>query len=257
MWTRSSERWEDKPGNFDTLNVRELYDSNDKYGIPTLRSPTIAELPEAPNCMIPYTLRVRSEMGYTDAAMHFFLDDYRFELVWHKPIMTLSRVKKAWLVLTPDFSLYANYPLAAQIWNTYRNRWCGAFWQSHGLVVVPTVTWSTPESYEFCFNGIEYGSPVAVSTQGIRTNAEANTKFADGYSEMINRLNPRFVMCYGKLSDDLKAKFPDSEVKCYPTYWENLRKARAAGKSQDFYEGDPSAHTPTTESNLLSLDTSI
>lgn len=244
MWTRTSDRWKDKPGNFDTLNVKELFESNDKYGIPLLKAPSVEQLSEAPKCIIPYTLRVRSMTGYQDAAMHFFLDDYRFELVWHRPMMTLSRVEKAWLVLTPDFSLFANYPLAAQIWNTYRNRWCGAFWQFKGLVVVPSVTWSTEESFEFCFNGIERGSPVAISTQGVRNNSEAYERFAVGYRAMMEKINPRFVMCYGKFRNDLVNEFPDNPVKCYPTYWEGLRKARVSGKTSEFYEGNAEVHAP-------------
>jgi hypothetical protein len=245
MWTRSSDRWAAKPGSFDTLNCRQLFPSNDKYGIPAVRQPSTQELPEAPSCMIPYNLRVRSQLGYADSAMHFFLDDYRFELVWSKPNLTLSRIKQAWLVLTPDFSLYADYPIAAQIWNTYRNRWCGAYWQSEGRVVIPTIAWSTPESYEFCFNGVEYGSPVAISTQGLKIDENSYIRFKDGYSEMINRLNPRFVMCYGKVDEDVYSLFPDIKIICYPTYWESLRKARKQGKAKEFFAGEPTAHRPS------------
>ncbi len=38
-------------------------------------------------------------------------------------------------VLSPDFSMYTNYPEAFQIWQVYRNRWCAAYWQSKGIKV--------------------------------------------------------------------------------------------------------------------------
>ena len=174
-------------------------------------------------------------MGYADGAMHFFLDDYRFELCWSRPIATLSRVLQARTVLTPDFSLYSDFPIAAQIWNTYRNRWLGAYWHSEGRVIIPTITWSEPRSYDFCFDGIASESPVAVSTQGVKANKGAYEFFKHGYREMMNRIKPRFVVCYGKITEDLKEEFPDSPVTCYPTYWEGLRAARKAvaeGKTQ-------------------------
>ncbi len=98
MWTRTSDRWGEKPGNFDTLNTRIIFRSNSKYGIPNLPLYSIEELPEAPGCLLPYNLRVRSAVGYRDAAMHFFLDDYRFELLWSRPVATLSRILQSRIV---------------------------------------------------------------------------------------------------------------------------------------------------------------
>lgn len=242
VWTRTSDRWSTLPGSWDKLNMQYRFPSDNKYGIPNLTAPTIVELPEPPTCLIPYNLRVRSDLGYRDAAMHFFIDDYRFELTWTKPQQAFERVNKAWLVLTPDFSLYADFPLVAQIWNTYRNRWCGAFWQARGLVVVPSVAWSDDKSYDFCFEGIESGSPVAIATQGIKWDEDTRIRFEEGYREMLVRLNPRFVICYGKLDEAIKAKFPDTRIKCYPTYWDGLKKARKLGIAEDFYNGETTIH---------------
>ena len=243
MWTRTSDRWNSKPGAWDRLNMRYIYPSDNKYGIPTLELHTIEQLPEAPTCLIPYNIRVRSELGYADAAMHFFIDDYRFELAWSHPDQAYQRISKSWLALTPDFSLYTDYPVVAQIWNTYRNRWCGAFWQSRGTVVIPSISWSDAASFNFCFDGIKHTSPVAISTQGIKWDEQTIKNFEFGYDAMIERINPRFVVCYGKLSDELKARHPDTTIKCYPTYWENLKKARKAGTQDSFYTGELDAHT--------------
>jgi hypothetical protein len=242
VWTRSSDRWTTRPGSWDTLNLRQRFDSDNEYGIPYLTVPSIKELPEPPTCLLPYNLRVRSEVGYKDAAMHFFLDDYRFEFVWNKPNQAFERISKAWLVVTPDFSLYADYPIAAQIWNTYRNRWCGALWQSKGLVVVPTIAWSTPESYSFCFDGVSTGSPVAISTQGIKWDDGTYKRFEHGFNTMMDRINPRFVISYGKVDDKLRKLAPDSTIREYPTYWAGLKKARKLGIAEDFYTGAATVH---------------
>lgn len=149
-WTRTSDRWKSKPGSFDDLNLSQPFPSSNKYGIPDLHLHTEDEIPEPPSCLLPYNIRVRSEKGYEDSAMSFFVDDYRFSFVWNNPTSSFQRIEKANIALTPDFSLYADFPLSAQIWNTYRNRWCGAYWQSKGVTVIPTISWSTPESYELC-----------------------------------------------------------------------------------------------------------
>lgn len=63
------------------------------------------------------------------------------------------------------------------------------------IIVIPTISWSTNESFEFCFDGIEEGSVVAISTLGSRKEKQL---FLNGYFEMIKRIQPTNVLCYGK-----------------------------------------------------------
>lgn len=51
-----------------------------------------------------------------------------------------------------------------QRYNTFRNRWVGAYLANKGIRVIPTVSWGLKNTFDFCFNGIEKGSTVAVST---------------------------------------------------------------------------------------------
>lgn len=87
------------------------------------------------------------------------------------------------------------FPLAMQMFSVFMNRWCGAYWQSYGLTVIPTISWSTKDSYDFCFSGVEMGSIVAVSTLGVLREEKL---FMDGYNEMYRRIKPEYVYCYGK-----------------------------------------------------------
>ena len=84
-------------------------------------------------------------------------------------------------------------PQALQIFNTFRSRWCGAYFQSKGLNVIPTISWGTPESYWYCFDGIEKGSIVAISTLGVKREKDF---FMQGYKEMIKRIEPKAIICY-------------------------------------------------------------
>jgi hypothetical protein len=128
-----------------------------------------------------------------DRTVHFFIDDHKFECVWNAPAQYIGRLSQYKAVLSPDFSMYTNMPLPSQIWNTFRRRWCSAYWQANGLTVIPTVTWSDERSFEFCFDGIEKGSVVAVSTVGSRKGKKA---FLNGFTELCRRLKPEKVLCY-------------------------------------------------------------
>ena len=155
-------------------------------------------------------------------ATHFFLDDFRFESIWSNPVVSIEHIKTS-VVLSPDFSLYRDWPLALQIWNTYRNRWCGAFWQSRGLTVIPTVSWSGKMSYDFCFDAIEPGGVVAISTLGISGMA-ANHIFMVGFLEMKRRIKPSHILCYGNAPEGLA---PTDKLISYPTFWEKKRSSWA------------------------------
>ena len=98
-------------------------------------------------------------------------------------------------LLTPDFSTYADMNLWRQIESVAKNRWVGAYWQSNGLTVVPTISWSTPRSFDFCFDGVEQNAVVAVSTVGCR---RSKASFLCGYEAMLNKLNPKTIICFGE-----------------------------------------------------------
>ena len=76
----------------------------------------------------------------------------------------IEKLKQYYALLTPDFSLFTDMPLALQIESVFKNRWCGAFWQRQGMTVIPTVAWGDERTFDFCFDGIEQGSIVAVCT---------------------------------------------------------------------------------------------
>ena len=53
-------------------------------------------------------------------------------------------------LLSPDFSTYTDMNLWRQLESVAKNRWVGAYWQDNGLTVIPTISWSTPRSFDFC-----------------------------------------------------------------------------------------------------------
>ena len=91
--------------------------------------------------------------------------------------------------------------MSLKIFNTFRNRWCGAYLQKRGIKVISSLSWGEPDTFWFCFDGIEKGSVVAVSTVGLRKEKEL---FLPGYQEMLRRINPSAIICYGKPFDEMK-----------------------------------------------------
>ena len=219
--TRTSHRWQSQPGNFDRLHAAQLFPSDNQYGIPTLQHTPVSQIPA---WLVPYRQRIRVNEPLDDGAVHFFADDYRFETVWNRPVKALEALAPYRMVLTPDFSLYRDWPLMLQLWNTYRNRWCGRFWQEEGYSVIPTISWSTAESYDFCFLGVPRRSVVAVSAVGVNLDAPLEYRlFVDGFTEMVQRLEPLVVLSYGRLPAVCHELV---EVMTYPTRWTSIRAAR-------------------------------
>ena len=99
--------------------------------------------------------------------------------------------------MSPDFSTYTDFPKAIQIYNHYRKHWVGAYLQENGVDVIPTISWSTPDSFEWCFDGEPIGGVVAVSSVGVMNGSEKKGLFLEGYSEMLRRLSPKTILFCG------------------------------------------------------------
>ena len=105
-------------------------------------------------------------------------------------------------VMSPDFSTYTDFPKAIQIYNHYRKHWAGAYLQENGVNVIPTISWSTPDSFEWCFDGEPVGGTVAVSSVGAANSKEKKELFMAGYNAMIGRLHPEAILFYGKAPEE-------------------------------------------------------
>lgn len=151
----------------------------------------------------------RSKRG---TGCHFFLDDYQFERCWAKPRAQVEFIRGFSCVLSPDFSLYLDMPLPMQRWNVYRSRALGLVWCREGLTVVPTLSWAGPDSYEFCFSGLEPHGTYAVSTVGVKGDESALKVWVDGMAEAMRRLEPSRILLYG---GDVGFDFKTCDVAMY------------------------------------------
>jgi hypothetical protein len=139
-----------------------------------------------------------------DKAVHFFVDDYQFNRLWTNPDAYLEKLRRFQYVFAPDFSPYADFPKAVQVFNHFRKHWIGAYLQENGVRVIPTVTWSYPPSYDFCFDGEPKNSVVAISSVGCMKSKRNKQMLIDGYNEMVKRLEPSCIIFYGTVPDECK-----------------------------------------------------
>lgn len=138
--------------------------------------------------------RINDSESNKRKGVHFFLDDYRFENVYRNPEQSIARLSQYSFLLTPDFSMYADMMTWRQIESVAHSRWVGAYWQEQGLSVIPTISWSTKESFEYCFDGVEKNSIVAIGMIGCKRNKR---EFLLGYEKMLERIEPSHIICYG------------------------------------------------------------
>ena len=178
-----------------TANAYNLheYDADETEG--AFEMPRIKPCLIKPCDLIGFNYALSSKRN--NCGIHFYIDDYQFERVWNQPGAYIDKLKEYECVLTPDFSLYTDMPIAMQIWNVYRSRLIGQLFQRAGMQVIPTVSWCREASFAFCFDGLPRNATLSISTIGVKRDKEAFAIWTAGMDEMIKRLHPKTLLIYG------------------------------------------------------------
>lgn len=182
------------------LFMRNEFPTAGRWNIPIIRRQEV----DLTNVgLIAYNATKRNDsLANRQQGVHFFIDDYRFGGVYWQPERSLKKLSQYAFVLTPDFSTYLEMNMWRQMESVAHSRWCGAYWQSRGLTVIATISWSSYGSYEFCFAGVERGSVVAVSMNGSKNDNHAS--FMRGYNAMLEAIAPSAIICLGKPFPEMK-----------------------------------------------------
>ena len=179
-----------------TANAYNLYDFDENRCTGIYDIPTLDKVIHTPKQLMGFNY-CKSTPPQDGVGVHFFLDDYQFERVWNSPEDYCTMLADYDCVLTPDFSLYINMPIAMMIWNTYRSRLIGQMMQDYGCTVIPTVSWAGTDSYDFAFDGLPTGGTIAVSTIGVKRNKDAFDIWVQGMDECMKAVKPHNVIVYG------------------------------------------------------------
>lgn len=138
-----------------------------------------------------------------DYYVHFYIDDYQFERLWNTPRRYIEIMRKFAGIIGTDYSIYRDMPRAQQIWNDYRNKLISYFLQSNNINLIPNVSWSDTQSFDYVFAGLPTYSTLAISTNGV-TGRLSSLYFMDGYKEMLHRLKPTNIVVYGKILPEMQ-----------------------------------------------------
>ena len=186
FWENCEKRVFDGVGEYDIPQIQGIYDIEDNLEFIGWNYAKSCKNPE-------------------NKCLHFFLDDYQFSRLWTNPDTYIDMLRKFKYVLSPDFSPYVDFPKAVQIFNHYRKHWLGAYWQQHGINVIPTIRCNTERySWEFCFDGEPKNSVVAISSVGALRSKKIKEIMIETYYEMVRRLNPSCIIFYGDVPEECK-----------------------------------------------------
>lgn len=190
-----------------------------KYDIPPIQAMKREDF-TGKTTFINFNRAVTVKKNRQDYSVHFFVDDYQFERCWNSLDVYTKMMLQFNYVMAPDFSIYVDTPRAMQVWNHYRKHYVAAWWQIHGVKLIPTIRWGDKSSWEWCFDGEPENSVVAVGTVGLLKEDWLRRLYLDGYKEMIRRLNPSLIISYGHLPPELM----DDNVMVVKPFYESVKK---------------------------------
>lgn len=174
-----------------------------KDGIPILKKQDLSKI-DFNNIKFTSFSNINSVKDKSNTCVLFFQHDKTIDRVWNDPFKYIGKFSGFCLLTTPDYSRYANMDRPTILNNVYRTNWLGCFYQSNGFVVINTVSWAKPDTFDLCFDSIEKGSIVCVSTIGCQNCKE---DFLIGFNEMKKRINPPLILVKGKLIKGMVGKF--------------------------------------------------
>ena len=216
--TKSSNTWNNSSGELRKLNQDNLYYTDNEYGFPVVKSSEDMHIQE----LIPFHMCKKKLVRDKDKTVHFFLDDYKFEVLWSNPKKCLEILKYYGQCISPTYSIWEMQPYALNLYNMYRSRWVTRYLQENDVKVLVDVRWAGKDTYDYCFSGIEHNSPVIVNTVGTKLKANRQM-FIDGFEEMVARLEPSELYVYGEY---MPLNFEDyiDKVTYFPSFWAEKRK---------------------------------
>ena len=89
--------------------------------------------------------------------------------------------------------------------------------------MISTVNWDDESTFDFCFDGIDVGSVVAVSTYMVSEHGDHQAqkeRFLTGYNEMLRRVEPERIICYNMPFPEMRGDIV--YVDCEKSSWKYM-----------------------------------
>lgn len=224
------------------------FPSSNKWELPDLREDMLSDqapstiydgvdCADASQTMFIFGTAKFQKEKHAGGALAFYIDDARFESVWSDAVRHVADwVRFGWsAVVSPDFSLWRDDPLAVQMWAMFRSRWLARYWQEVGIRLIPSLNWSDERTHEWAFAGIPRGAPVvSLQCRTVRTKEELKF-FGKGITAAMKELAPQKVLVYGGNTnrETIEPMCPDGPEYIWLDDWTAVRRKRMAMKKND------------------------
>ena len=114
-----------------------------------------------------------------------------------------ERFKNVKYIVSPDYSLFGDFPNALQIFNVYKSRVCLEWLRKNtNAKIIPNVRWTFSFTYEYCFDGIMRGSNIALGVLGQMHNKDNKKMFLEGLKKAIDIIEPKAILVYGFVTEN-------------------------------------------------------
>lgn len=130
-------------------------------------------------------------------AIHFYCEDVYLSSIWTsaKKYPVPAVVQQAGVALTPDYSVFVDWPQTLNHWQVYRSRMLGAIWSYHGIATVPSLMWGDSSLWPYLLDGLPTGGTFAISTGHSKGDEDI---FKEFYKEALRRCRPDAMLVYGQ-----------------------------------------------------------
>ena len=155
--------------------------------------------------------------SHRTSLIHGFVDDTRLKRLLSNPGRHVSRFADHLGVITPDFSIMLGMPIYDRMRSVHLSRYVGAYWQLHGLRVIPNVRWADPNDLEFALEGLPSESTIALSTQSLHSDWLLHKNFEEGLVELLETICPLHIILYGKPTKNFYSIIGLHRVSVLPT----------------------------------------
>lgn len=192
-----------------------------KYRFPQLERVNI--LPDAE--VLPFNYFLKTERH--NYWYHCFVDDGQFMRIYRNPWYYVDLLRQARGLIATDFSMYRNDSEAVWVENCRRNRSVAYALQKASVPFIPTAGFAGESSWDWCFDGLPKHFTVAVTTNCLGRDPEAERLFVGGVNAMIGKIQPSAIVVCGRCPDWIARKYPSINVVQIPNYsqmWQMRRR---------------------------------
>ena len=141
--------------------------------------------------------RITSKSSDRNSIVIFYINDDRFANRLTHPWDYTSVLQQYDGVIAPDLSMFIDMDYPERLSNNYWNKVLTAYWQNRNVNIYPNVSWSLPDSYEYCAAGWPRRSVIAINSMGVIKENFSQSIWLDGYNYMLNALEPTCILRYG------------------------------------------------------------